>query len=114
MNLTTRTFRSPPKRVTWGTESFDEMGSVTLQVVATHAKDQDRLHQAVRAKLRDAVAQSFRSRVRQPGEQSLSGPMFKRLDKNGDGDLDETELEAAPGPLKLLLQGYKRSRGGRR
>ena len=105
---------SPPKRVAWGTESFDEMGSVTLQVVATHAKDQDRLHEAVRAKLRDAVTQSFRSRVQQPGEQSLSGPMFKRLDKNGDGALDETELEAAPGPLKVLLQGYKRRRGDRR
>ena len=90
------------------------MGSVTLQVVATHAKDQGRLHEAVRAKLRDAVTQSFRNRVQQPGEQSLAGPMFKQLDKNGDGVLDEAEREAVPAPLKLLLQGYQRRRGDRR
>jgi len=49
---------SPPKRVTWGEQSTDEMGSVTLQVVAARESDLPQLQQAVAVHLRDAALKS--------------------------------------------------------
>ncbi len=46
---------SPPKRVTWGRESFDEMGSMTLLVTAPTGADGEAL--------RAALAQHFRQQM---------------------------------------------------
>jgi hypothetical protein len=46
---------NPPKRVWWGEESFDEMGSVGLTLVAVHTEDEPALQQAVAARARSAV-----------------------------------------------------------
>ena len=46
---------SPPVRVKWGRESFDEMGSMTLLVAAPGGQDNQ--------KLRDAQAQHFRQQM---------------------------------------------------
>jgi len=40
---------NPPKRVWWGEGSFDEMGSMTLQVTAVHKEDERALGLALRA-----------------------------------------------------------------
>jgi hypothetical protein len=45
----------PPARVTWGEESNDEMGSMSLQVVAAHAGELPRLQQAYAEHLRQAL-----------------------------------------------------------
>lgn len=46
---------NPPKRVRWGRESTDEMGSVTLQVVAAKEADFPKLQTAYRQHLRDSL-----------------------------------------------------------
>jgi len=46
---------NPPKRVWWGEESFDEMGSVGLTLVAAHTEDEAALQQAVLARTRSAI-----------------------------------------------------------
>ncbi|RPH54678.1 MAG: hypothetical protein EHM89_18255 [Acidobacteria bacterium] len=45
----------PPVRVTWGEESTDEMGSISLQVVAAHQGELSRLQQAFADHLRQAA-----------------------------------------------------------
>ena len=47
---------SPPKRVTWGEQSTDEMGSMSLQVVAARPGDLPRLQQAYNAHVSDRLA----------------------------------------------------------
>ena len=60
---------NPPKRVQWGEQSFDEMGSVTLQVVAVHKEDEAVLQQALadraRAALRKGVQDGTAARFQQ-------------------------------------------------
>lgn len=46
---------SPPRRVRWGKESTDEMGSVTLQVVAAREEDFPKLQQGYAQHMRDAA-----------------------------------------------------------
>lgn len=58
---------NPPKRVQWGEQSFDEMGSVTVQMVAAHQQDEAALQQmmaertraAIRKGLQDGTAQHY-------------------------------------------------------
>ena len=131
---------NPPKRVAWGRESFDEMGSVSLQVVAKNASDQARLNEAVRGKMRRAFVTAARNGQLGGGNRE-SGPaqsiaddrldanrdgriqrselagqfprgeqIFNRLDENKDGVLDKVELEAARGRMNRL----RNFRGGRR
>ena len=45
----------PPRRVCWGKESIDEMGSVTLQVMAANETDFPRLQTAYSQHIRDAA-----------------------------------------------------------
>lgn len=47
-----------PKRVRWGRESTDEMGSVTLQVVAADEGDFPKIQEAYRKHLRDSLMDS--------------------------------------------------------
>lgn len=58
---------NPPKRVLWGEQSFDEMGSVTEQVVAVHTEDEptlqkflaDRTRAAIQAGTQNGTAQRY-------------------------------------------------------
>ncbi|MBI2807660.1 MAG: hypothetical protein HYX68_21990 [Planctomycetes bacterium] len=45
----------PPRRVRWGKQSTDEMGSITLQVVAAREEDFPRLQTGYRQHIRDAA-----------------------------------------------------------
>lgn len=89
---------SPPQRIRWGRESNDEMGSLTLQVVAVKNSDQKQLTQATRALLMNAgkklatqATGKFRDRI---GNQPLDGRFIKMLDKNADGMLQKSEVPA--------------------
>jgi hypothetical protein len=46
---------NPPKRVQWGEQSFDEMGSVTLQAIAVRKEDEAALQQFFANRMRAAV-----------------------------------------------------------
>jgi hypothetical protein len=48
--------RVPPVRVTWGEQSTDEMGGISLQVVAVREEDRPRLQQAYIAHVRTAAS----------------------------------------------------------
>ena len=53
---------SPPVRVTWGRESFDEMGSMTLLVAAPGEQDNQTLRQAQTQHFREQLIAQFRKR----------------------------------------------------
>jgi hypothetical protein len=53
----------PPKRVKWGEQSFDEMGSVTVQVVPARQSDFLTLFGAIQRKRGEAARNAVRNRV---------------------------------------------------
>lgn len=79
---------SPPVRVKWGPRSTDEMGSVTLHVVAAREEDTAALRDALKDHSADLV-------IDRASKESKPKPMVKamleRFDKNGDGQLDSDE-----------------------
>ncbi|HKT82072.1 MAG TPA: hypothetical protein VJP86_17705 [Vicinamibacterales bacterium] len=54
---------SPPKRVTWGEQSTDEMGSMSVQVVAARAGDLPKLQQAYAAHVSDSLSNGALMRI---------------------------------------------------
>lgn len=78
----------PPRRVKWGEQSTDEMGSMTLMVVPEHQHDLTRLRLANRAHMREVVAQRLKDRIG-PGSRNAGQDGF---DKNGDGKVERDEL----------------------
>jgi hypothetical protein len=87
---------SPPQRIAWGRESTDEMGSMILQVVANQESDRPQLEDALRSKLRDAVKEASKSRALPAGaslkDLAQREGVVKRLDANGDGRLQWSEV----------------------
>ena len=99
----------PPKTIRWGRQSDDEMGSVTLQVVAAHASQTVQLEQATRQHMVASVTNRFRrngvasflmqldSNKDGKLQKSESPPRlaesFELLDRNKDGGLDRNELQ---------------------
>ena len=53
----------PPKRVKWGEQSFDEMGSVTLQVVPARQSDFMTLMAALQEKRVEAIKNAYKNRM---------------------------------------------------
>ncbi len=83
---------NPPQRIRWGRESTDEMGSVTLQVVAAKESEARQLEQALRRNTgRKLVAGSRK------GRQTSASGVMRLLDKNNDGKVEKSE---APDRLK--------------
>lgn len=52
---------NPPKRVQWGEQSLDEMGSVTLQVVTVRKEDEPVLQQALAERTRAAIRKGMQN-----------------------------------------------------
>ncbi|MCA8965652.1 MAG: hypothetical protein H6838_17360 [Planctomycetes bacterium] len=113
----------PPKRVRWGQQTEDEMGSITLLVVPADEKDLDTLLDAVGAK----NAEKAISRAQQAIDAQFANydknkdgklqknevprrlqPFFEQLDKDGDGALTPDEAKA----ITDLLRGMGRGLGG--
>lgn len=78
---------SPPKRVRWGKESTDEMGSMTLVVTAAHQSDHRRLENAVKLNNAKAVRGARKLVAKVIAERTM-----EKLDKNGDGKLEKHEV----------------------
>ena len=88
---------SPPVRVKWGLMSTDEMGSITLQVVAAREEDTEVLREVLRDHAADLVIDSASNR---PKRASMVKAMFDRFDKNKDGQLDADERQ----PLRVFIK----------
>lgn len=99
----------PPRRVRWGRETTDEMGSVTLLVVPADEKDLPELLRAVGRKNAEKAIAQFEGQVDQQFEKldtNRDGKvskeemprrlriLFARLDKDGDGSLSKAEAKA--------------------
>jgi len=76
---------SPPRRVKWGIESTDEMGSMSVLVTPDNARQAKQLENAYKLK----IASSVRGATR-----NYASRIMQRLDKNGDGKLTRQELPA--------------------
>jgi mono/diheme cytochrome c family protein len=122
----------PPRRVRWGRETTDEMGSITVLVTPADEKDTGLLLDAVAkknlqlpiARAEQAVDQQFASRDKN-GDGKLSRDevprqlrmFFERLDKDGDGGLTKEEAKGITellGELGRGLPGQPGSGGDRR
>ena len=79
---------NPPQRIKWGHESGDEMGSITLTVVAAKAEDSEMIEKGIRrqagARVVGALATGIKDRQNQ-----LS---LAYHDQNGDGKLVPSEV----------------------
>ncbi|MEM9586641.1 MAG: hypothetical protein AAGA03_05120 [Planctomycetota bacterium] len=88
----------PPQRIKWGRESTDEMGSVTLTVVAKRSTDREALQDALRKHQRGSlfagigrsIGRGIADRARRAAGSSAA--LMRRLDTNGDGQLDSSEV----------------------
>ncbi len=74
----------PPQRIRWGRQSDDEMGSITLAVVAADESQRPDLQVALRQHFTTSIANRF---TRGEG----IGQMLMQLDENRDGKLQKTE-----------------------
>lgn len=105
---------SPPQPVRWGRQSTDEMGSVTLTVVAAKESERGQLQAAVRDHFSSRVMERFSSGrglermllqldedrdgklQKSEAPPRLAGPAFGLLDLDRDGGLDRNELQELP------------------
>ncbi len=117
----------PPKRVRWGRETTDEMGSITLMVVPADEKDLDALLAAIGKKNGEKAIARIEERVdaefknydtNRDGKLSKNEvprqlrPFFERLDKDQDGSLSKDEAKAISELLGELGGGFGGQPGG--
>lgn len=120
---------SPPRRITWGEESEDEMGSVGFVAVAANAWEHEKLAALSKSKMRGVLGDVIKegaqgllvvNQLKQAvqldvnHDQKLSGDelpesvkasrVMNLLDKNGDGALDFEELKSARDAWRLRQQ----------
>lgn len=91
----------PPKRVRWGRESGDEMGSITLLVVAEEERQFRSLSERYRGHVRRVSREGLQAMRESAEEEFGSIPKAilerhrARFDKDGDGKLTGDERKAA-------------------
>lgn len=102
----------PPIRVRWGRQSTDEMGSMTLRVIAKNEAEADILEQA----MADAVMDSLRKRFERGGFGRRNGGGNRRrrgidrFDRNKDGQIVADEL---PSSLrKIYMRRWDKNKDG--
>jgi hypothetical protein len=92
---------SPPRRISWGRESTDEMGSITLQVVARDESQRPLLEGSVRELTRGALRSRIKSQMgpfsavfgsRLSSGRATQQDLLKRLDRNQDERLQAQEI----------------------
>ena len=90
---------SPPRDISWGRESTDEMGSITMLVLAAAENERPVLELALQDRMRDAFSNRIRSQMGRiggllGGGSGLDGAFVKLLDRNRDGRLQKSEIPA--------------------
>jgi hypothetical protein len=99
----------PPRRVRWGLESSDEMGSVIFKAICVNEGDEGRFERGVRQQMLETGRRlggrrfgslgSRRGRGSSRGDSNVGGLLgrlrdrIRNLDRNGDGKIDKTEME---------------------
>jgi len=87
---------SPPRRIKWGKESYDEMGSLNLLAVAGSPRETEILKASVRKSFADAIKAKIFQRLPKGQlknfQRALSGRLFRFLDRNRDGKYQKSEI----------------------
>lgn len=120
---------SPPRRITWGEESQDEMGSIGFVAVAANTWEHEQLASLSKSKMRGVIGDVLKegaqgllvvNKLKQAAkldvnhDSKLSGDelpdivrksrVMNVLDKNGDGALDFEELKSAKDAWRPMQQ----------
>jgi mono/diheme cytochrome c family protein len=90
---------SPPRDISWGRESNDEMGSITMLVLAADENERSALETALQDRSRVAFGNRIKSQMGRMGGllgggNGAVGPFVRLLDRNRDGMLQKSELPA--------------------
>ncbi len=113
---------SPPQTISWGRESNDEMGAVTLAVTAVDEQQLPKLKNEMRERAREAIRNRVRAqsgllnsaggmgRFALQGNGEGGGILFRMLDRNQDSILQENELPERS--RDRLLEFIDRNRDG--
>lgn len=83
----------PPRRIKWGRESTDEMGSITLVGVAADPDESSKLTRATKLERAKLIGQ-IGAELRDSNLLDRLPQVVSSLDKNADGSLQESELPA--------------------
>ena len=88
---------SPPRPISWGRESTDEMGSITMLAIAKNENERVQLEQDLKARTRESLRRRIGSQMGlMGGLMGRSGPfgggLLKLLDRNRDGKLQKHEI----------------------
>ncbi|MFV1994823.1 MAG: hypothetical protein ACC661_05250 [Verrucomicrobiales bacterium] len=92
----------PPRRIQWGRESTDEMGSIALTVVPLEAQGTDALTRATRRNRVKVLAELGRE-IRDGRLLERLPRIIEGLDRNADGKLQKLEM-----PLRLRKRLFDR------
>lgn len=111
----------PPKRVRWGRETTDEMGSITLMLVPKDEADLEELLTAIGkknaakaiARAQEAIESQFQNldtnrdgKLQKDEIPRRMQMFFERLDKDKDGALSKDEAKAIESLLGELGRGF--------
>jgi hypothetical protein len=88
---------SPPRRISWGRESTDEMGSITMLAIAKNESERAVLEQDLKTRTRESLRKRIISQMSLMngvlGRSSpLNGGLLRLFDRNGDGKLQKSEI----------------------
>jgi hypothetical protein len=88
---------TPPRAISWGRESTDEMGSITMLAIAKNEQERELLEQDIKTRTRESLRKRIGSQmgllsgVLGSGA-SPNGALLKLLDRNRDGKLQKNEI----------------------
>ncbi len=92
---------SPPRPISWGRESTDEMGSITMLAIAKNESEREILEQDLKSRTRESLRKRISSQMGglsgllgRGGSAGgiLNGGLVKLLDRNRDGKLQKNEI----------------------
>jgi hypothetical protein len=90
---------TPPRRVKWGEQTFDEMSAIMVQMMPERESDVAALLQALNRRIVGRIMpanpeaeRALSAAVMQQAEQAI-----RKFDKDGDGKLSFDEIAAIPG-----------------
>lgn len=93
---------SPPRPISWGRQSTDEMGSITMLAIAKNESEREILEQDIKARTRESLRKRISSQMGGIGGLMgrggalgggvLNGGLLKLLDRNRDGILQKSEI----------------------
>ena len=88
---------TPPRPISWGRESTDEMGSITMLAIAKNEDERELLEQDIKTRTRESLRKRLSSQMGIIGGLigrvgSPNGAFLRLMDRNRDGKLQKNEI----------------------